>query len=144
MDIVVAVDGSELAEQTLQGAAEQARFRQATLHVIHVVYVPASAMAGMPFMPSNLVESNYELAETVRISVWERVRAHLEGSEVKWIQVDRSGYPPDEIVDYANSVKADLIVLGNRGLGSLERLFLGSTSHRVSHLARCDVLIVKG
>ena len=144
MDIVVAVDGSELAEQTLQVAAEEARFRQATLHVIHVVHVPVAAMSGMLFMPGNLVENSFELAETVRTSVWERVRVRLEGTDVKWIQVDRSGYPPDEIVDYANSVNADLIVIGNRGLGSLERLFLGSTSHRVSHLARCDVLIVKG
>lgn len=40
MDIVVGVDGSPGAEPTLQAAMEEARLRQATLHVVHVVYIP--------------------------------------------------------------------------------------------------------
>jgi nucleotide-binding universal stress UspA family protein len=95
------------------------------------------------FMPSNLIESTYEFAETVKTSVWERVRASLEGSGVRWIQVDRSGYPPDEIVDYAKSIDAGLIVVGSRGFSEIKSLLLGSTGHRVSHLSPCDVLIVK-
>ena len=143
MDMVVGLDGSPSAETTLQAAAEEARLRQGTLHVIHVVYVPPSLVNGMTFMPGNLIESSYKFAETVRDSVWERVRSSLEGSDVKWIQVDRSGYPPDQIVDYAESIGAALIVVGSRGFGDLKSLLLGSTSHRVSHLATCDVLIVK-
>lgn len=143
MDIVAGIDGSPFANATLRAALEEARLRQATLHVVHVVYVSATLVNGMTFMPGNLIESTYEFAETVKTSVWERVRASLEGSDVKWIQVDRSGYPPDEIVDYAKSIEAGLIVVGSRGFGDLKFLLLGSTSHRVSHLSPCNVLIVK-
>lgn len=143
MDIVVGMDGSPSADATLRAALEEARLRQATLHVVHVVHVPAALMNGMTFMPGNLIDSTYEFAETVKTKVWEQVGAALEGSGVEWIKVDRSGYPPDEIVDYAKSVEASLIVVGSRGFGDLKSLLLGSTSHRVSHLAPCDVLIVK-
>jgi len=143
MNIVVGVDGSPSAGATLRAALEEAGLRQATLHIVHVVYVPPMAVNGMTFIPGNLIESTYQFAETVKASVWERVRALLQGSEVKWIQVDRAGYPPDEIVDYAKSIEAGLVVVGSRGFGDLKSLLLGSTSHRVSHLAPCDVLIVK-
>lgn len=143
MDIVVGVDGSPFADATLRAALEEARLRQAILHVVHVVYVPATLVNGMTFMPGSLIDSTYEFAENVRTTVWERVGAALDGSDVKWIQVDRSGYPPDEIVDYAKSIDAGLIVIGSRSFGDLKSLLLGSTSHRVSHLAPCDVLIVK-
>ena len=143
MDIVVGVDGSPSAEPTLDAGAEEARLRKAALHVIHVVYVPSTLVNGVTFMPGNVIDSSYEFAERVRKSVWERVTAQLEGSGLKWIQVDRSGYPPDEIVDYAESIAAGLIVVGSRGLGEFKSLLLGSTSHRVSHLAGCNVLIVK-
>jgi nucleotide-binding universal stress UspA family protein len=143
MDIVVGVDGSPSAEPTLDAGAEEAQLRKATLHVIHVVYVPSTLVNGVTFMPGNVIDSSYEFAERVRKSVWERVTAQLEGSGLKWIQVDRSGYPPDEIVDYAESIAAGLIVVGSRGLGEFKSLLLGSTSHRVSHLAGCNVLIVK-
>lgn len=143
MDIVVGVDGSPSAEPTVQAGAEEARLRQATLHVIHVVYVPPTLVDGVTYVPGNLIDSSYEFAETVRTSIWERVKAQLEGSGLKWVEVDRTGYPPDEIVDYAESIGADLIVVGSRGFGDFKSLLLGSTSHRVSHLARCNVLIVK-
>ncbi|HJQ94709.1 MAG TPA: universal stress protein [Acidimicrobiia bacterium] len=80
MDIVVCVDGSPSAEPTLQAGAEEARLRQATLHVIHVVYVPPTMLNGVTFVPGNLIDSSYEFAERVRKSVWERVTAGLEGS----------------------------------------------------------------
>jgi nucleotide-binding universal stress UspA family protein len=143
MEIVVGVDGSPVAIPVLEAAIAEAKLRRAKLHVVHVVYVPATWVDGMTFMPGNLIDSAYEAAEAIKKSVWERVGSALEGSDVESVQVDRSGYPPDEIVDYARSIDADLIVVGSRGFGDLKSLLLGSTSHRVSHLSPCDVLIVK-
>lgn len=143
MEIVVGVDGSPVAGAVLQAATEEAKLRRARLHVVHVVYVPATWVDGMTFMPGNLIDSAYQAAEAIKQSVWERVTAALEGSDVEWVQVDRSGYPPDEVVEYAKSIEAGLIVVGSRGFGDLKSLLLGSTSHRVSHLSPYDVLIVK-
>jgi nucleotide-binding universal stress UspA family protein len=143
MEIVVGIDGSPMAVPVLQAAVAEARLRRAKLHVVHVVYVQATWISGMTPLPGNVVESAFEAAAAVKKSVWERVTATMEGTDVEWVQVDRSGYPPDEVVDYSKSIDAALIVVGSRGFGDLKSLLLGSTSHRVSHLSPCDVLIVK-
>lgn len=143
MDIVVGVDGSPVAVSVLQAAVAEARLRRAKLHVVHAVWVPATWADGLTFMPGNIVDIAYETAEAVKKSVWARVNAALEGTDVEWVQVDRTGYPPDEVVDYAKSIEAGLIVIGSRGFGDLKSLLLGSTSHRISHLSPCDVLIIK-
>jgi nucleotide-binding universal stress UspA family protein len=50
---------------------------------------------------------------------------------------------PDEIVDAAAREKADLVVIGSRGLGAKTRSFLGSTASKVVTYAPCSVWVVK-
>jgi nucleotide-binding universal stress UspA family protein len=50
---------------------------------------------------------------------------------------------PDEIVDVAAREKADLVVIGSRGLGAKTRSFLGSTASKVVTYAPCSVWVVK-
>lgn len=51
------------------------------------------------------------------------------------------GVISDSIVDVAERENHDLIVLGSRGLGAVKRFLLGSISEKVSHKAKCSVLI---
>jgi nucleotide-binding universal stress UspA family protein len=53
------------------------------------------------------------------------------------------GDPADEILKAAKQIEAELIVMGARSLGTVERLVLGSVSTKIMHEAGCDVLIVK-
>lgn len=53
------------------------------------------------------------------------------------------GDPADEILKSAKHFEAELIVMGARSLGTVERLVFGSVSTKVMHEAGCDVLIVK-
>ena len=53
------------------------------------------------------------------------------------------GDPADEILKTAKQFEAELIVMGARSLGTIERLVLGSVSTKVMHESGCDVLIVK-
>lgn len=53
------------------------------------------------------------------------------------------GSPAEEIINFAEKEAIDLIVIGDRGLGSVSRFFLGSVSNNVSRHASCPVLIVK-
>lgn len=55
----------------------------------------------------------------------------------------RSGDPANEIVAAAHELGANLIVTGSRGLGTLDRLLLGSVARNVLVHARCSVLIVR-
>ena len=54
------------------------------------------------------------------------------------------GSPSDEIVAVARTSGAQLIVLGSRGLGCLQRLLLGSVSESVLLQSECTVMITKG
>jgi nucleotide-binding universal stress UspA family protein len=53
------------------------------------------------------------------------------------------GEPGPAIVDYANKEGFDLVIIGSRGLNSLQEMVLGSVSHKVLKRVKCPVLIVK-
>ena len=53
------------------------------------------------------------------------------------------GVPAEVICDLATELSADLVVVGSRGLGRLDRLLLGSVSTSVVQRAPCPVLVVR-
>lgn len=53
------------------------------------------------------------------------------------------GYPKKAIPDFAREWKADLVMVGSRGLGAVSRFFLGSVAHAVLRFAPCSVEIVR-
>jgi nucleotide-binding universal stress UspA family protein len=57
--------------------------------------------------------------------------------------VVREGYPATVIQEEAEEQRADLIVIGTRGLSGLKHLLLGSVAERVVQKAPCPVLTVK-
>ena len=75
-----------------------------------------------------MAEHGKALATDARV---ERVRAFV-----------KAGQPARTIIEFARDRDADLIVIGSRGLGSVERYLLGSVSHKVTGLAQCPVLVV--
>ena len=55
----------------------------------------------------------------------------------------REGGPADSILDVAEQTKADVIVVGNKGMTGARRFLLGSVPNNISHHAPCSVLIVR-
>jgi len=136
MPIVVAgVDDSPVSMEVLEKAIEQASWREAELHVVHVARIPMTYTQ----LPIDITE----VIEAERRTVWERLEPTMVGAGVTVRRVDLDGYPPDGLVDYASSEEAVLLVVGTRGRGEIASLILGSTSHRAIQLAECDVLVVK-
>jgi len=54
----------------------------------------------------------------------------------------RTGDAADAIIDVAEEVGADLIMVGNKGMTGAKRFLLGSVPNKISHHATCSVLIV--
>jgi nucleotide-binding universal stress UspA family protein len=136
--VVVGIDGSDHSIEALHRAVEEARLRDAELHIVHATdFTPA-----IIHLPDGGTVNTAELAEAGREGAWKRVEPHIP-DEPKSERVDREGYPADVLVEYCAEVGADLLVLGTRGRGRLASSVLGSTS--LSALARsdCDVLIAK-
>ena len=55
----------------------------------------------------------------------------------------REGDPADAILDVAEEIEADLIVVGNKGMTGAKRFLLGSVPNKISHHAPCGVYIVR-
>jgi len=68
-------------------------------------------------------------------------QARSEGVEVQTHPVEAD--PADAILNIAEKVDADLIVVGNKGMTGARRYFLGSVPNNVSHHAPCSVIIVR-
>jgi nucleotide-binding universal stress UspA family protein len=136
MSIVVAgVDDSPVSMEVLEKAIEQASWRKAELHVVHVVPFPMTYTQ----LPVDITE----VIEAERRTVWELLEPTMAGAGPRVRRVDLDGYPPDTLVAYTSSEEAVLLVVGTRGRGEIASLILGSTSHRAIQLAECDVLVIK-
>ena len=134
MIVVVGVDGSPVSVAVLEKAAEQARWRGAELHIVHI--------SQLPVVYSEVPIDLTGIAESERAAVWEQLEPSLSAIDMPTKRIDLQGYPPDLLPDYAHKIGADLVVVGTRGRGNFASLVLGSTSHRAIQVAGCDVLVV--
>ena len=137
--IVIATDGSPSAREALEFGLELAVEQDAEPIVVHVApaldVLPASSF-GMPgALPHELTQHDRALLEEAASFAAE------EGVEAKTELL--IGDPVDEIVAYADSIDADLIVVGSRGRGAVASALLGSVSRGVLHEARRPVLVVR-
>jgi nucleotide-binding universal stress UspA family protein len=144
--IVVGYDGTQPAERALARAAGLAQTFGAKVVVADIAAPPPlEAMPGafgyMPYYaatPDRGVRTD-ELAWQQHRS---RIESFLAGTGVAHEFAGIVGQPVEEIVEVAERYDADLIVVGTREPGFLERLVGGSVSQGVARHARCDVLIV--
>ena len=77
-----------------------------------------------------------------RMAILEKAQKKLRPQGVH-VETISPGYAADEIVKAATRFRADLIVMGSRGLTGMKRMFLGSVSNRVTRHAHCSVLVVR-
>jgi nucleotide-binding universal stress UspA family protein len=139
--IVVGVDGSEGAGAALEFAVAEAALRRARLRLISVWEVPA-AMYGSGFAPgvdASTLDAFRERAQTVADDAAATAKKQQPAVECEAKAVE--GQPASVLLDEA--ADADLIVVGNRGLGGFKRLLLGSVSQQVVHHASCPVVVVR-
>ncbi len=141
--IVVGTDGSETAGKAVLQATELARQVGATVSLVSA-YEPVSNQ--------RLREEKREVPKDMEwmVNPREDVEAtlkdaaeKLEGAGVKVETYAREGDAADAILDVAEETKADLIVVGNKGMTGTKRFLLGSVPNKVSHHAPCSVLIIR-
>jgi nucleotide-binding universal stress UspA family protein len=139
-NVIVGIDGSEQSTHAAMVSADLAKRTGATLHFVTVVRPPEGwwGIVGSPPTPTALSKS---LSDAQR-EILDRVVSGLDLSDLEVIQVEDVGDPARKLLDYADSVDADLIVIGRRGAGVLERIMLGSVANRVVHDAPCLVMLV--
>lgn len=119
--ILVATDGSESANRAVEQALDLASMFDAELYGISVVDTRRYGDS-MLSDSSGVIGDLEDNAEDISADIESR-------ADVDVTTTVRRGRPHEEISSYADSIDADLIVLGNRGLGANGEI--GSTAERV-------------
>jgi len=167
-NIVLATDGSEHARHAHKMAIDLAIKYDSKLTIVHVLTHdhPAAEMERM-IEVEHLVDTvpvyNTDLGGVsmafgralggvkearIIIALGEQITKNVtidaEEAGVKAVASEiRSGDYANSILEIADKVDADMIVMGRRGLSTLRGFVTGSVSHKVSQRANCSVLIVK-
>jgi nucleotide-binding universal stress UspA family protein len=138
--ILVPIDFSEHSRRALDEAIGFAKEFGAELHLLHCYQLHPSALA--PYgvvIPENL-DRDLRMAALRRLSEW-RDKANAQGVRVQ--EHVTGHFPSEEISALAETLGADLIVMGTRGMTGLKHVLLGSVAERTIRIAPCPVLTVK-
>lgn len=138
-NLLLATDGSEHADRAAQTAVGLAqKLADIKITILHV-------SADVPSR-SKLVEAHFDVKsvlETEAHKAITKTEQYFKAAGVPYQLKVALGDPADQIVEIAAKDEHDLIVIGSRGLNVVSEVLMGSVSRKVSHHAKCPVLIVK-
>ncbi|MDX1484419.1 MAG: universal stress protein [Alphaproteobacteria bacterium] len=165
--IVVATDGSANADRAVSVAAKLAAACGARLTLVHVAPTYLSladaeqvtdlspearadikkireTMGGFEISGYAPVPAPQSAIEHIGNAVLDRAESLArENGPAEIDRILRFGDPAEGVVEEAERIKAELIVVGTRGLSDLGALVMGSVSHKVIQLADCPCVTVK-
>lgn len=138
--IVVGVDGSDQSLEAARLAVSVARQFGARLLITTVVRPPEGwwGIGGAPPPPDAFATAVLE----GRRRILDQAEETLELDGIDYDTVGEVGDPATQLTELCRNEEADLLVVGKRGAGFVERLVLGSVADRVAHISPCPVLTV--
>ncbi|XP_077243917.1 universal stress protein A-like protein isoform X3 [Tasmannia lanceolata] len=100
-------------------------------------YVYAASLA------PELIQSIQVYQKKISLALLERAKEICVKAGVTPELITEVGEPKEAICEAVEKLKINLLILGSRGQGALQRVFLGSVSNYCVHNAKCPVLVVK-
>jgi nucleotide-binding universal stress UspA family protein len=141
--IVLGTDGSETANEAVRQAIDLASQIGAEINLVSA-YEPVSsarlreeaaeAPKDVEWMINPREDVDAVLGQAAEMANRAGVKTHTHA---------REGDPADAILDVAEEVNADLIIVGNKGMTGARRFLLGSVPNKISHHAPCSLLIIR-
>jgi nucleotide-binding universal stress UspA family protein len=137
--LLLATDGSENAGRAADAAISLAQgLSLPSITIAHIVTSPPSE--------SRMVQAKFDvrsLLEEESRKIISGTLAKCDAAGIAYTLKVAIGDPAQEILTCVQKEKIDLVVIGSRGLGTLQGALIGSVSQKIAHLAPCPVLIVK-
>ena len=156
--ILVPIDFSDVTPPVIDLARKLAKALDAEIHLVHVKEITAAAtpgtlgygLAGMPElvpmsgvpvpafepMPETIPEDE---GQTSKLAKWQE---EIARDGIKVSLHEPAGVVAEEILNQADALDADLIVMGTHGHGAMYNLLVGSTTKGVLKHSTCPVLLV--
>jgi nucleotide-binding universal stress UspA family protein len=139
--ILLSVDGSPDSGKALLLTRDLARIHGSRVLVVHGRDVPLMAPSGQPAPPMmERWETDDDAQKVVDGAVSE---LQAVGVTAAGEVLPGQGRIGEKILQAADALDADLIVLGSRGMSRVEEVMIGSVSHKIVHLAKCPVLLAR-
>jgi len=136
--LLVASDGSDESRLAIDRAVRLARQDDAALHLVHV------GLLSQWVQPDTLSSQQYG---RIKQEAQDRLEAEVAYAEDVGGTVTeahrRMGQADSEIIELAEEINADLVLLGSRGQNTIERIVLGSDSENIVRYAPCSVMVVR-
>ena len=107
-----------------------------------------SELGGIPMTVEDLIRTSYDVGLEIRNAIGRGIISNAEqearSKQVKSVRnILADGDPASVILEVADEEKPDLLVMGSRGLGGIQRLLTGSVSQKVCNSAGCTVIVVR-
>ena len=133
--IIVALDISGASKNGLDAAIDLAKLTGAKITCVTTIVVYPTLVATV---------KNYRKAMTKKAeTMLESKREYCEKQEVQFASKVLQGDPSSEITMFAEKQKANLIVIGSKGLGGITGKIFGSVVNSVVHESKVSVLVIK-
>ncbi|HVB51626.1 MAG TPA: universal stress protein [Acidimicrobiales bacterium] len=133
--ILVGADNSPTAKRAIEAATEMALMSKGALHIVTAFSLKRVVDSSLP---SELKHSSNESEAEAALQVLSFIAKNM-GVEPTLHFV--SGDPAQVIIDTADKIDADLVVVGNRGMKGARRV-LGSVPNTVAHGVNCSIAII--
>lgn len=141
--ILIGFDGSKGAEAALMQAIKLATVFDAELNIMTVFRHHSLLEASFSMVRSEDPETMDAVMRDYATGVADYAKSLAKEAGLSHIRAFvKPGHPSRSLVAFSKDHEVDLIVLGRRGLGSVEGYLLGSVSHKVTGVSDCAVLIV--
>jgi nucleotide-binding universal stress UspA family protein len=145
-NILVPYDGSKYSQNALKMAVTMAKAFDSSLYLVNVIDVSAVSPPGKIRSKNNqkTLDQIKNLVKTSVETYLQRIQKEFEWSGVIVKGFVLEGDVTGRLLKFIQDRDIDLVVIGSKGLAGFSKLkSLGSTSRKISELAKCPVVIVR-
>ncbi len=138
--ILVPIDFSDFNRKVINHAIEHAKLVNGKIYLIHVATLDIGVIVsetGFTYLPE--LEQTALNEEADQLS---KLKSEIESQGIKCDAIVKQGIPADIIVQEANDLKVDLIVIGSLGHNSLYNMFVGSVASEVIKNSSIPLLVI--
>ncbi|WP_455367238.1 universal stress protein [[Eubacterium] cellulosolvens] len=141
--ILVPMDGSKQSEKALDFAIDVAETEKAKLYVIYVVDKKIPDELKRAIEAANIKDIIGTYTEVASRKVLDSAIKKAKNRNINIETESVVGNPAEEIVNFAEKMKFDIVIIGSTGMGRAKQFLFGSVTEKVCHNVPCTCVIVK-